>query len=259
MARRPVERMRSPAALEREVKRLTRRVAELERDAEAIEGFAAVAAHELMQPLVMIAGYVETVDDHLAGEPDASAARADLEALRRCVARGRRVVETLLVEASARGRELERRPIELGPLVQRCVELLEPEIEARGATVEVDELPSVLGEDDLLGVVFTNLLLNALKYSPRQSGAIRVAARQGVDEWEISVESQGPAIPEADRERVFEPFRRGTGERRAQGAGLGLAICRSIVERHGGTIGVRPGSAEGTGNRFFFTLPDRST
>jgi signal transduction histidine kinase len=234
-------------------------VAELERDADAIEAFAAVAAHELMQPLVMIEGYAESVDEHLDGQPDVSAARADLEALRRCVARGRRVVDTLLVDASARGRELDRRPVELGPLVQRCVELLEPEIEARGATVEVDELPSVSAEEDLLGVVFTNLLINALKYSPRQSGAIRVAARQRLDEWEISVESQGPAIPKADRARVFEPFRRGTGERRAQGAGLGLAVCRSIVERHGGTIGVRPGTADGTGNRFFFTLPDRST
>ena len=71
-----------------------------------------------------------------------------------------------------------------------------------------------------------------------------------------SSQSEGPAIAVEDRERIFEPYRRGRGERRAQGTGLGLAICRQIVERHGGEIGVD--AVDGSGNRFFFTLPDEA-
>ena len=70
--------------------------------------------------------------------------------------------------------------------------------------------------------------------------------------WQLGVESEGEPIPDADRERIFQPYRRGTGERRARGSGLGLSICREIVERHGGELGVMP--VEG-GNRFQFTLP----
>jgi two-component system sensor histidine kinase KdpD len=70
--------------------------------------------------------------------------------------------------------------------------------------------------------------------------------------WRFCVDSEGPTISAEQRERIFEPYYRGAGERRARGAGLGLAICRYIVERHGGHIGVAP--APGGGNRFWFTL-----
>ena len=72
-------------------------------------------------------------------------------------------------------------------------------------------------------------------------------------DWRLSVQSQGPMIPVQDRNRIFEPYNRGRGERRARGAGLGLTICRQIVERHGGQIGVTA-TAQGE-NRFSFTLP----
>jgi signal transduction histidine kinase len=70
--------------------------------------------------------------------------------------------------------------------------------------------------------------------------------------WELGIESEGEPVPAADRERIFKPYCRGNGERRARGSGLGLSICREIVERHGGEIGVVPLAA---GNRFQFTLP----
>jgi signal transduction histidine kinase len=179
--------------------------------------------------------------------------RRDLDALGRGAARVRLLVEALLHEARCSGRRLRRRPVDLQKLVGDCVGLLAPEIASRDAEVIVEELPEVLGEQALLGCLFTNLLINALKYAPRRAGVIRVRATREPTAWRVAVESEGPAIPEQDRRRLFEPFHRGRGARRAQGTGLGLSICRRIVDRHGGDIGVVP--SDSGGNRFFFTLP----
>jgi signal transduction histidine kinase len=243
---------RSPAMLEREIKTLSARVEQLEREKADVEAFAAVAAHELVEPLVMTEAYATMVSDRLDADQHADS-RRDLHALSRGAARMRLVIETLLHDARTSGREVKREPVDLNRIVQECLSLLGPEIAARGADVEVGSLPTVEGEEALLSGVFANLLINALKYSPRQSPEIRVRALDEPHAWRIEVESSGPTIPVEDRERIFEPFHRGTGERRARGAGLGLATCRRIVERHGGTIAVR--AANGSGNVFHFTLP----
>jgi signal transduction histidine kinase len=243
---------RSAAMLEREVKTLSARVEQLEREKAAVEAFAAVAAHELVEPLVMTEAYVSMVSERLDADQHADS-RRDLDALGRGAARMRLLIETLLHDARSAGREIERDPVDLNRIVHECLVLLAPEVAARGADVEVETLPTVVGEEVLLSGLFANLLINALKYSPRQSPQIRVRARHEGEACRIEVESSGPTIPVEDRERIFEPFHRGTGERRARGAGLGLATCRRIVERHGGAIGVR--AANGSGNVFHFTLP----
>ncbi len=244
---------RSHAALEREVERLSARVAQLDRELAAAQGFAAVAAHELLKPLVMTEAYVAIVSDSLDERQHADGLR-DLENLGRAAARARLLIHALLHDARAAERSLQRQPVDLGEIVRHCLSLLAPELDARETRVEVEALPEVSGDEALLGGVFSNLLLNALKYSPRDSAAIRVGARRRDTAWELSVESEGPTIPPAERQRIFQPFHRGIDERRANGAGLGLAICRSIVERHGGRIGVSAGGR--SGNRFYFTLPD---
>lgn len=242
------------AALEDEVRRLSERVAALEDEKAALEGFAAVAAHELVIPLVMTESYAAIVSDRLEGDEHADV-RADLAALGRGAARARVLVETLLHDARSSERALARRPVDLNIVVRECVALLGPEIQARGASVEVADLPVVFGEEPLLNGVFVNLIINALKYSPRQDGAIRVGVERELGQWRFIVSSEGPTIPQEDRERIFEPFHRSRQERRERGAGLGLAICRRIIERHGGTIGVT--AANGSGNSFYFTLPAR--
>ncbi len=246
---------------EDEVDRLTARVAALEdekavleAEKAALEGFAAVAAHELVVPLIMTESYAAIVGDRLAGT-DHEDSSADLARLGRSAARTRRLVETLLTDARASSRPLRLQPVDLNAIVGECVGLMAPEIDERGAEVEVAELPTVAGEEVLLSGLFTNLIFNALKYSPRQGGRIRIGASRESAEWRFLVQSEGPTIPLEDRERIFEPFHRARSERRERGAGLGLAICRRIVERHGGTIGVT--AANGSGNAFYFTLPAR--
>jgi signal transduction histidine kinase len=231
---------------------LRARIAAVEREKAELEAFAAIAAHELLEPLVMTEAYAVMVSERLDEQAHAES-RRDLDALGRGAARVRLLVEALLHEATCSGRQLRRRPVDLQRLVDDCVGLLGPEIASRDAEVVVEELPQVVGEQALLSGLFTNLLINALKYSPRRAGVIRVRATREATAWRVAVESEGPTIPEQDRRRIFEPFHRGRGARRARGTGLGLAICRRIVDRHGGDIGVVP--ANSGGNRFFFTLP----
>ena len=238
--------------LETEIQRLRGRIAELEDEKADVEAFAAVAAHELLAPLVLADAYATTVAERLEEDRHADA-RRDLDALRRAASRTRLLVETLLHDARSHERPLRLTAIDLNAVLSECLTLLQPEIEVRDAEVQVAELPEAYGEETLIGAVFSNLLLNALRYGPREHARILVDACPRRGSCRFSVQSGGPTIPAADRERIFERYQRGRGERRARGAGLGLTICRRIVERHGGQIGV---TATNTGaNRFYFTLP----
>src|SRR3954447_24279869 len=234
-----------------EIARLRTRVTELEREKAAVERFAAMAAHELLTPVVLMDACAATVCDRLDGDGHAEA-REELGVLRRGAAQSRLLVETLLHHAAFQECPLERRPVALWPLVSDCVAVLAPEIRRHASTVEVGPLPRLAVEERLIGSVFMNLLTNALKYGPRHGGTIAINSVRMARAWQLGVESEGEAIPGADRERIFQPYRRGSGERRARGSGLGLAICHEIVERHGGELGVVPVTA---GNRFQFTLP----
>lgn len=237
--------------LELEAERLTARVEELEREKAALEAFAAVAAHELVEPLVMTEAYVAIVTDRLDASVHADS-RRDLATVSRAAARMRLLLEAILHDARTTERLEPPQPVDLGAIVAECVQMLRPEIEQRSVRLRVGALPTVSGDEALLSGLVANLLINALKFSPRYQASIALGAALEGPMWKVWIESDGPVIPPEDRTRIFEPYQRGQGERRARGAGLGLTIARRIVERHGGTIGVVP--ADG-GNRFYFTLP----
>jgi signal transduction histidine kinase len=230
------------------------RLAEAEREREAIEFFAGTAAHELMEPLITAEALARSIEEQLEDRAN-DATRGDLEHLVRAVSRMRLLVETLLLNARPHGRPLKRRRVDLESLVRDSTALLEREIRARDARILAAGLPVVRGDAVMLAAVVNNLLINALRYGPRKDGEVRIEARREPAHWQISITSQGPTLSTHDRARIFEPYRRGTHERRVAGAGLGLTICRSFVERHGGVIGVAPASG---GNRFHFTIPART-
>jgi signal transduction histidine kinase len=238
--------------LEAENQQLRRRVTQLEEEKASVEAFAAVAAHELLAPLVLADAYATTVTDQLDA-PAHAGARRDLEALRRAASRARLLVETLLHDARTHDRPLRLRPLDLERVVSECLTLLSPELTARGAEVHVGELGVAHGEEALIGAVFTNLVLNALRHGPPSGGVIRIEASLQPHACRCSVQSAGRPIPAADRERIFGRFHRGGGHHRVPGTGLGLAICRQIVERHGGQIGIED-AGDGL-NTFYFTLP----
>jgi signal transduction histidine kinase len=230
--------------LESEVVRLRRRVSQLEREQEQVDAFAAVVAHELMEPLVMIEVHASTLTAAPAAET------ADL--IGRAAARLRRLAESILLDARAGEEGLSRGPVDLARALQDVIDLLGPEIAERSASVITGPMPTVPGDEAMLEGLLMNLVTNALKYGPRERASIEIAAERQGDEWLVTVADNGTPIADSERKLIFEPYKRAHGERRARGAGLGLSICRHVVERHGGRIGVRSAPA---GNCFYFTLP----
>lgn len=227
------------------------RIEKLEREKAAAEGFAAVAAHELVEPLVMAEALVAMLHDKLERDGDTRTV-AELDAIGRTTARARMTAEVLLHEARAAHTPLQTERVVLAGIVDECLWLLRPRIQLREARVVVEPLPVVRAEPVLVYGVYFNLMVNALRYGPAEGSVIRLDADRQDDFWRLSVTSNGRTIPASERARIFAPFERGTGERRLHGAGLGLVICKRIVARHGGRIGVEPSAG---GNRFWFTLP----
>jgi signal transduction histidine kinase len=240
--------------LARENARLRAEVDRLRDDRAELSALAAFAAHEVIQPLLhaeaVAAAFARELSD--AGRPPGAA--ADLEAFRSGTARARRFAEALLRDAQAGERGLERRPVDTHRLAEETAGLLAVQIADRGVGVEIAALPEVRADAVLLGGVFMNLFTNALKYGPQTGGRIRVSAEHVAAVWRFRVASAGRPIEPPERDRLFRPFVRGTAEHQETGTGLGLALCRRIVERHGGEIGIRP--LPGWGNAVEFTLPD---
>jgi signal transduction histidine kinase len=261
LSHREFRKVRGERVVDRENRRLAARVEELERElAEQerehrdLKNFVAMAAHELLSPLVMAEAYALIIAER-AGFGLELESRRDLSALATLSARARLTVEAMLTDARDSDLPLTREHVDLSEIVADCLEALQPEIQARAARVAVDPMPVVEGNPALLAGVFGNLLSNALKYGPRDGGDIHVSVARSEAGWTFAVQGPGPAIPSFERERIFEPWQRGREERRTKGTGLGLAIVRRIVERHGGEVGVT--SPNDSTNSFFFTLPHR--
>ncbi|HEY8476258.1 MAG TPA: ATP-binding protein [Chloroflexota bacterium] len=212
-------------------------------------------SHELLTPVAIIKGHAESLRDPEARRNDQLAERA-LEAIDEEAERLKRLVANLLdaARAGAGAFTLSRAPLALGPLVQRVVARFQGR--SRRHRFEVDlpsQMPLVVADRERVESVLYNLLDNAVKYSPR-GGTVRVSAVVHEGEVEVRVTDEGIGIPWAERERVFERFYRGGGAQgRAEGAGLGLYIVKTIVDAHGGRIWVE--SRPGRGTTVVFTLP----
>jgi signal transduction histidine kinase len=242
---------RQRAALRHRNHILKERVRELEEQNRSLEDFSAMAAHELLKPLILSEATAKGILDRTSSRLDL-VSQDDLQRMVRASARVRMLVEGLLAVTRDDGATLKRERVDMALVVQHCLELLDPEIRSKGARIVVDPMPVVLGNSALLNGAMGNLVANAIKYGPRSNAEIRVGAQRGGPGWVFEVDSPGRPIPERDLGHIFEAWQRGNNERRARGAGLGLAIVRRIVERHGGEVGVTP---LGKGNRFYFTVP----
>jgi signal transduction histidine kinase len=199
-----------------------------------------------MEPLVMIELHAAAMTIDGSAE-----SRMTAELIARTAARLRRLADTILLDARADEEGISSKPVDLGVVLQHVLDLLAPDTTSRSAHVTAGPMPTVLGDEALLSVLLINLVTNALKYGPREHPTIAIAAERRGAEWRVTVTDNGAPIADTDRRVIFKPFKRGHRERRARGAGLGLSICRRIVERHGGHIGVRSSAA---GNCFYFTL-----
>jgi signal transduction histidine kinase len=229
---------------------------EVERSHRTLRQFVANASHELRTPLTSIQGFSQALAEGAIADPGEAIEAGAI--INDEAQRMRRLVEDLLylsrVESAVR--QPAHEPVDLGALLLDEERRMRPAIAARRVRLllELPELPPVLGDEDELDHLFTNLLDNAAKYTP-EGGTITVRAQ--VDEAcvQVTVHNTGSYIPEEDRLHLFERFYRvdKSRAREVDGSGLGLAIAHEVAQRHGGTITVESDPQQGTA--FVVTLP----
>jgi len=221
---------------------------ELIRSNARLEDFAYAVAHDLREPLRTISMFTELLLDE--SDLDASGrqkAHFIVDGIKRMSA----LFEGLHGFA-VRGFDDPAQPLDLTRIVADVLQNLGHAIKVNGAGVTVDRLPKVLGNEQHLLRVFQNLIANAIKYRSERPIEIHITAEQLGQEWIIKIQDNGLGIAEEHQERIFGLFKRLHGPE-TPGAGIGLAICRKIVEAMGGAIWVE--SKSGTGSTFCFTVP----
>jgi signal transduction histidine kinase len=241
-----VERKRAQAMLQERLDQLARSNEELER-------FAYVASHDLQEPLRMVVSYMQLLKERYHGQLDERADRY----IDYAVDGGKRMqqlINDLLTYSRAGRGERPFEPVDCNRLADDVLRSLRVAIGEAGARVTRGELPTVLGDASQLGQLLQNLFGNAIKYrAPDREPAIALEAELVDDAWRFALRDNGIGIEPRFLERVFIIFQRLHRKEEYAGTGVGLAICRRVVERHGGRIWVE--SAPGRGSTFYFTLP----
>ncbi|MCE9673059.1 PAS domain-containing protein [Myxococcus stipitatus] len=228
------------------------RARELARSNEELQQFAYVASHDLQEPLRMVAGYTQLLARRYQGKLDADADTFIHYAVDG-VTRMQRLIQDLLAYSRVGTQGREPGPVDAARAAERAVANLQAAIQESGARLEVGPLPAVLADETQLTQLFQNLIGNALKFRGDGPPRVEVEARTEDAEVRFTVRDYGMGIDARDFERVFVLFQRLHGDGGLSGTGIGLAICKKIVERLGGRIGVE--SRPGEGSTFWFTLP----
>ena len=228
---------------------------QLARTNRELDRFAAVAAHDLQEPLRTVAGFATILEQRHADQLDESG-RAYLGYVTAAVGRMQRLVDDLLGYAKAAEERPASASVELAAAIAVVIQELDAAIEARGASVEVEidaGAAVVRANARDLESVLRNLVSNAVKFAAAGDARVTVHATAAGDTVRVDVVDNGIGVDPADRPRLFRPFQRLNSAAEYPGSGLGLSIAQRVVERNGGAIGVE--SVVGEGSRFWFTLP----
>jgi PAS domain S-box-containing protein len=232
---------------------LERTSGELERSNADLQRYAAVAAHDLRSPLATIAGSLQLLEDRHAAVLDETG-REVLDIAQRITEQMTETVDALLTLSRVGADDLELETVDIGALVDEVVASIGAALEEAGVDLQVRPLPSQRGDRAQLRLLFQNLMTNALKFrDPSRPLVVVVDAEREPSGWRFTITDNGRGFDPDDREVIFEPFARTKDGHNVGAAGIGLATCRRIVERHGGTMSAE---STGTGARFSFTLPD---
>lgn len=230
-----------------------RAIEELRKSNRDLEEFARTAAHDLQEPLVSIGGHVARARRRTAGVID-SDSDACLRRALEGVDRMQALVRDLLDYARTGASAAEPRDVSADDVLDRALQGLSESIVRTEAAVTRGPLPDVHADPARLALVFQNLVGNALKYRGTDPPRIYVSSHRRDRSVVFSVSDNGIGIDPAHAEAVFDPFRRVRDDGAIPGTGMGLAICRKIVERHGGSIWLT--STPGEGTTFYFSVPD---
>lgn len=220
-----------------------------------LERFAYVASHDLQEPLRMVVSYLQLLARRYTGKLDADADEFIGFAVDGAK-RMQQLINDLLAFSRVGRQERMSVAVDLESTFVRVVENLAVAIREADGEITHDPLPEVFGDRSQLGQVLQNLLANALKFRGVAPARIHVSAARADGAWIISVHDRGIGIAPAHIERIFVIFQRLHTRAEYEGSGVGLAICKKIVERHGGRMWVE--SEPGAGSTFHFSLPDRN-
>jgi PAS domain S-box-containing protein len=234
---------------------LAERVESLTRSNDELEKFAYVVSHDLQQPLSVVSSYLELLSDSsrdkLTDEEESYLDRAASGAVR-----VQEMVDAVLSYARVDSRGGEFASVDLADVFEEVKSGLWKEITCAKAEITSEKLPVVAADRPQMEQLLQNLVANALKFSDKAPAKVHVGVEERVDEWQISVRDNGIGLDPEAADRVFVMFQRLHTEKEYPGTGIGLAICKRIVERHGGRIWVE--SVPNRGSTFFFTIPKRS-
>jgi PAS domain S-box-containing protein len=231
---------------------LKRTAADLERSNKELEQFAYVASHDLQEPLRMVSSYTQLLAQRYEGQLDDKAKKYINYAVDGAV-RMQRLINDLLMysRVGTRGKPFE--PTDSHSVLGETLRNLQAAIEESQAIITNDDLPTVRADASQLAQVFQNLIGNAIKFRLDSPPHIHVSARDRGHEWVFSVADNGIGIDPQYKDRLFAIFQRLHTKQEYPGTGIGLALCKKIVERHGGRIWFE--SEPGKGSTFFFSIP----
>ena len=230
---------------------LMKRAAELAASNAELERFAYIASHDLQEPLRMVTSFLQLLQKKYGGQLDEKADQYIHYAVDGAERMKALIMDLLEYSKVGVGKE-SWAPVNMSTVISELEEVFREKIIALRARIEIGDLPAVWGDKVQLAQLFQNLVGNALKYHSGQPPLIRIRAEEEAGHWQFEVRDNGIGIDPLFFDKIFIIFQRLNNKSDYSGTGIGLAICKKIVERHGGRIWVE--SVRGEGSVFYFTI-----
>lgn len=225
---------------------------ELRRSNQELEQFAYIASHDLQEPLRMVTSYLQLIEQRYEDKLDADGKEFIGYAVDGSTRMKRLITDLLTYSRVQRGKG-DFQKFSLRQALDEALHDLQLMIQDSGAVITYDDMPEVTANAGQMAQVFQNLIGNAIKFRGKDAPVVHISASKHGGEWRITVKDNGIGIDPQFNDRIFVIFQRLHAKGEYSGTGIGLAICKKIVEQHGGTIRVE--SAAGQGAEFIFTLP----